>query len=225
MKTLLGFLVLIQSCGVGNLFEPEIGTPDQNNYVSVTQALVCVGNDSSCDSLNAFYKAMRMFSPIQIAYASLSPTATVSYTSSISGTMSLASFLPVNDTDNSLPSFGTVGISSFDSNDLRKCGVGGNQRCTQAIIRAYLSSTSSNFVDGGAVAKIGSSELGVGVLNSVTLLTGNISGRNRIRTSPAGQNPFSGAESNVGTLVLDLTNANFGTYSATIVIELAIGPM
>jgi hypothetical protein len=65
-----------------------------------------------------------------------------------------------------------------------------------------------------------------GVGEAVTLISGPIgSNQNRIRNSPIGQNPFGGAETDLGELVLDLSNANLGSYSVTVVIELAIGPL
>lgn len=224
MKNL--FLLFLLSCGGGNLVNvPDIGTPDQDGYVSISQSRLCVGNEPSCGQLNAFYRAAEFFSPISLAYASLSPSVSISYTSAISGTMTLASFPPVNETDPAQPVFGTVGLTAFDSNDLRKCGPGLNQRCTQAIVRAFVSSRSVNFVNDGAIVRIDGAEILDGVNNSTTLITGNIGNRNRIRNSPAGQNPFGGAQTDLGELTLDLNNANFGSYSATIVIELAIGPI
>ena len=126
--------------------------------------------------------------------------------------------------DPAMPNFGTINVNFYDTNDLKKCGPLNNQKCNQAVIRAYATSRSAGFVDDGAIITIGGLEVLDGVVNATVLESASIpANRNRIRTTPAGQNVFGGAETNLGELELDLNNAAAGTYSATIVIEFAIG--
>lgn len=175
-------------------------------------------------------KALNTFNPIQSAYAAVAPLATISYTYSPTGSITLGNLSAANETNPDLVTFGAVSVTSFDSNDLRKCdGAGGpgTLRCTKAKIRAYVDTRSSNFNAFGAKLKIGNSFLSEnnGVLNATDLVVGNISS-NRIRTSPTSQNPFQNsvpALSNLGLIGIDLSDASAGAFTVNVVVELAIG--
>ena len=113
----LALVILLLSCGKGRI-APDIATPSNDGFIPVAQLYVCVGNDGSCNELNAFYKAVNFLNPIAMAYASMSPTATITYTAAISGTATLAALPPVDATNPAEPNFGAIGLTTFDSNDL-----------------------------------------------------------------------------------------------------------
>jgi hypothetical protein len=172
-------------------------------------------------------------SPIQMAYAATSGSTSFSYTVSGVGTASfpappnLAS--PVLDTPTAplQANFGLLSISSYDINQLNVCT--SPTKCSKVKVRAYVSSISS----GGAFVRIGDQptlESNASLKDAVSQVTAvdivaaqNIGNRNRIRNSPASQDPFAGSLSDMGDLILDLTDAQAGSYSATVQIELVIG--
>lgn len=227
MKKLLTVLMLVtllacgKESGGGKGDVADVGQPTQDNYVPVAQAQITITNDPQ---ISRFYKTLNFFNPIQMAYAATS-NATVTYVYSAIGSIAIAAPTTVGASTNDQPNFGPINVTSFDSNDLRLCT--GGTRCPYARIRAYVSSRSGTFVDYGAKVKIGSNTLSDsnGVAGAVNLVTGTIT-TNRIRSSNANQNPFLPGPpslSSLGDLVLDLSDANAGSYSVTITIELAVG--
>jgi hypothetical protein len=232
-------LLTLVSCGKsgnGGGLPPVSNNPEEpvDQFVVVSRATICMSSDSSCNSLNALYRTLNFMSPIQMAYAATSGSTNFSYTVSAVGTASfpappdLASPVLDNPTGPLQANFGTLSIPTYDINQLNVCT--SPTKCTKAKVRAYVSSISS----GGAFVRIGSSptlegnaslELATTQATSVDIVSPVTipANRNRIRNSPAGQDPFSGSLSDMGDLILDLTNASAGSYSATVQIELVIG--
>lgn len=240
MKRLIIFLSVLTlvSCGKngnGGGLPPVSDIPDEpvDEFVVVSRATICLSSDSSCDNLNALYKTLNFMSPIQMAYAATSGSTSFSYTVSAVGTASfpappnLAS--PVLDTPAAplQANFGALSIPTYDINQLSVCT--SPTKCSKVKVRAYVSSISA----GGAFVRVGDQptlESNASLKDAVSQVTSvdivaaqNIGSRNRIRNSPASQDPFSGSLSDMGDLLLDLTDAEAGSYSATVQIELVIG--
>jgi hypothetical protein len=222
---LLKFVILsvfLFSCGGGEdglglkKLSP-IGSPDMNNFVSVAQVSIKMGKGGKV--LQA--KASKNF---MSAFASLDSSLDISYSFSANGTMLISQASLPNPDSAVLPlyvDFGVIDVTSFDSNNLNVCGASSNQKCTKTVFRAYLNDQTGN----GKQIKIGSNVLQLGIANAVNISEiANIPfNRNRIRHFPAPQNPFTQNLSDLGDLVLDLSNAGAGDYEAEVVIELALG--
>lgn len=240
MKKILAVLALMALIGCGKSgngggLPPVNNNPEEpvDNFIVVSRATVCLSSNSSCDSLNALYKTLNFMSPIQMAYAATNGSTSFSYTVSAVGTASfpappnLAS--PVLDTPTAplQANFGALSISNYDINQLNVCT--SPTKCSKVKVRAYVSSISS----GGAFVRIGDQptlESNASLKDAVSQVTAvdivaaqNIGNRNRIRNSPASQDPFAGSLSDMGDLILDLSDAQAGSYSATVQIELVIG--
>lgn len=131
-------------------------------------------------------------------------------------------FTPGSFTGTTL-SIGNVALSALDDNTLKVCGVGGNQKCLQAIIRVYTTGATAGFVhdvDGyGAPVYAGnlnpSTEVGLNTAGSVQVQVVSIAAnKNRLRLSdlPSPTYPVSA----------DFSNAGSGSYSMTFVVEYAL---
>lgn len=122
---------------------------------------------------------------------------------------------------NSMLDFGSVSITALFTNSLKLCGTG-NQKCGKALIRTYTTGGGPGFwnADGyGMVMTAGltpTNTVGFTSDNATTLQTYTIpSGRNTLRLSDFSPTP-------VYLYQGDFTDAGAGTYTTTVVIELAL---
>lgn len=126
--------------------------------------------------------------------------------------------------DNSVLSFGNIAVSAASTNQLKRCGTGGNQKCGKALIQVYTSGVAGagfwNTLDGyGAPMSAGLTgglqTVPLGLANAVTVESWTIpANRNTLRLSDFTPTPtfvFQG----------DFTDAGEGSYSTT--INLALG--
>lgn len=116
-------------------------------------------------------------------------------------------------------SLGSVSLASLSDNNLKICGVGGNQKCTSAIIRVYTTGSVAGFVhtDGyGAPVFAGllnpNSPVGLNTAGSVQVQTYTIpANKNKVKLSDFPSPTYS--------VTSDFSNAGSGNYSMVFVVE------
>lgn len=126
--------------------------------------------------------------------------------------------------DNAVLSFGNITVDAASTNQLKRCGTSGNQKCTKALIQVYTSGMAGagmwNTLDGyGAPMSAGLAgrlqTIQLGLANAVTVESWTIpTNRNTLRLADFVPTPtfiFQG----------DFTDAGEGSYSTT--INLALG--
>lgn len=194
---------------------PPVGQPlpDDSIVRGRAQFQVSASNDTA---FNKFFKELMPY-----AYAATGGY-TVTYTNaaSVSFTINVAAFAAAGFSGDTL-SLGHVDLASLDDNNLKICGVGGNQKCQKAIIRVYTTGSVSGFVntdDGayGAPVYAGSlnplTAVGLNSAGAVQVQVVTIAGnKNRLRLSD-----FSSPQYNVNA---DFANAGSGNYSMNFVVE------
>lgn len=125
--------------------------------------------------------------------------------------------------DNVVLNFGSIAVTTLSTNQLKLCGIGGNQKCNNAYIRVYTTGGGTGFwnvEDGygapmsaglsGSLASVGYTIAAASVVQSFAIPTG----RNTVKLSdfPSPIYLFSG----------DFTDAGAASYSATINIDLVL---
>jgi hypothetical protein len=157
------------------------------------------------------------------AYAATGST-NVSYNNaaSVSFTINVASFAASGFTGDTL-NLGSVALATLSDNHLKICGVGNNQKCTQAIIRVYTTGTI-----GGFVHSVDSYGLPVyaGTLNPSSPVGLNAAGSVQVQTYtiPGNKNKITLVDfpSPTYNVTSDFSNAGSGLYSMTFVVEYAL---
>lgn len=125
---------------------------------------------------------------------------------------------------NDLLDFGSIAVSDLFTNRLKLCGPNGNQKCNKALIRVYTSGTAGPgfWNDDGYGVELSAGLpgqlqiVGLGQNNAITIHQYIIpSNRNSVRLSDFNPSP-------IFKFMGDFTDAGAGTYSTTIVLELAL---
>lgn len=229
MKFLLLLSTLfLGSCGETNparyLGEP-MGKEDIDGYTPVARAFITISkNDPSFSMI-----LLKSLNPIQNAFAQ-SQSATVTYTAieNASITVDVAALIPVLSGGGDTLDLGSVTITDLKANKLKVCGPGNNQKCTQAVIRAYttelvgfegiegfvnktdLYGVPVSFGPTTASESVGLSSANAGILQSYTIPFND----NKLTQSDFADLDYVGA--------VDFSNAGVGSYEMTLVIELAV---
>lgn len=157
-------------------------------------------------------------------------TTTVTYSSAEKGTLNLdvGSLTLVESLDENTLEFGSVTITKINVNKLKICGVGGDEKCTQAIIRIYSTELPAFL---GMAGLINTTDgYGVDVYSGVLTATEPV-GLDAINaaivqsyTIPANDKKLTGDDFTDLTYVIeaDFSNAGFGDYEMDLVIEVAV---
>lgn len=120
---------------------------------------------------------------------------------------------------NSLLDFGYLDLTALDDNSLKVCGLSGNTKCTQAVIRVYTTGKPGAGMwnpDGyGQPLLANGLTTGLNVAGAVTVATYTIpNSKHRLTLSD-----FSVTAYNIAS---DFTDAGAGSYSTTVVLEYAL---
>ena len=222
MKKLLVLfsLFVLTACGSGHNSEKldSVGVPRNDGYTPVAMASMTITSGSDVALINKF-------SLIETAHAA---TTNVSYTlaENVTFTINTANVSPILTGDTL--DIGTISISSLDTNKLKICGTNSNQKCGQAVIRIYTQALVAwpgvdgfvNTADGyGVPVSAGKTTanlpVGLGAVNSAFVQS---------YTIPSNDNRLTMADfpSPTYKLASDFSNAGSGSYSMTLVIELAL---
>lgn len=214
---ILVLMLLISACGVNKEDTVPSATPnevpsgtfesDEDGVVVKGRAEVFVSSDTNG----------------KLSYVS-SGSSVVTYTNAAATAFAInvGSLTPGTFTGDTL-SLGSITLSSLDDNHLKVCGVGNNQKCLKAIIRAYNSGSVAGFVHqvdnyGAPVYITGlnpSVALGLGSANSVQTQTYTIpSNVNRVRLTHFPSPTYAVSS--------DFSNAGDGAFSMTLVLEYAL---
>jgi hypothetical protein len=225
LKTLI-ILFLLASCGKSNndnnrtVHKPSIPSPDEVVVMARASFDVTTNNASNVA------KFMNLI--ISNAYAA-NPAAqpvTVVLAGTTTMTLSNANF-SVPTMTNDLLNFGTLNITQLQTNDLKKCGNNGNQKCTKALFRIYTTSKPGagfwNDEDAYGVpllasgplgeAEVGLNQIGAHSVQQITIANN----KNTISLADFSPAP-------AFTIQGDFYNAGAGTYTTTINVEFALAP-
>lgn len=182
----------------------------------ITRAKVVIDIQTEKESLFA-----KLLSPLRKPAANPT-TVTVTYVSppNITFTLNTASLVANVETLTETLSLGSVTLSNIRDNNLKVCGVGGNQKCNQAVIRIYTTGSVAGFVQQtdlyGAPITADTLPVGLSAVNAAIVSSYTIPNNvNRVRT-----NNFSDVTYD---LLVDMANAGAGNYSTQITIEYALG--
>jgi hypothetical protein len=227
MKTVITIILLLSlvSCGkggAGSTSEPldPVAAPRNDGYTPVAQAMMTISSNNGDVA-----SVMRQFSLMQSAYAA---TTNVSYVvaENVTFTVNTSGISPILTGD--VLDIGTLAITALDSNKLKICGSDGKQKCGQAIIRIYTQALVAwpgvdgfvNTSDGyGVPVTAGKTTanlpVGLTAANSANVQTYAIPNNdNRLTLSDFPTPTYK--------LASDFSNAGAGSYSMTVVIELAL---
>lgn len=227
MKTVTTIILLLTlvSCGKGgsgSSSEPldPVATPREDGYIPVAMATMTISSDNG-----SVAGMMRSFSPIQSAYAA---TTNVNYVlaENVTFTINTSGISPILTGDTL--DIGTIAVTSLDTNKLRICGANGNQKCGQAVIRIYTQALIAwpgvdgfvNTSDGYGVPvsagkTVANLPVGLTAVNSANVQTYTIPGNDNRLTIQDFPTP-------TYKIASDFSNAGAGSYSMTLVIELAL---
>ena len=212
MKKILA-LLLINMIGCTKFVTPSPILQTSDNWIVKAQAFIPVvleKNDDNSIHLMAVVKT------------STSIPVTVTLAANVQFNLSTSSFnVPSNLFTDTLD-FGNLNLTTLRDNNLKVCGGGGNQKCTQAAIRFYTTGGGTGLWNSGdsygsplTVTKSGSSSQSIGLTssNSAIVSTYTIpSNKNVVKLSD-----FTGVQSY--NIQSDFSNAGSGTYSTTLVVE------
>jgi hypothetical protein len=216
MKTLFQTIILVVillGCGSSS----PMGVKGKDNFIPIARGIITLnkGEDLVGKTISLI---------ISSAYATTS-SAVVSYiqAENASITLDISGITPEASPDGNTLNIGNIVVSNLKANKLKICGLSGNQKCSVAVIRAFtLPTPSFESVNGLINTTDGyGSELLIEnmVLENdtpIVLSTFNIPvNKNKIDESNFSNVDYS--------LISDFSNAGFGNYTATIVIELALG--
>jgi hypothetical protein len=203
-----------------------------DDSVVVSRAVITIQNGQVV-AFNRYkpFKLIDLIMPKALAYTGSTPpsaTVNITYTNAVSSSFSLTSgsisTSPTLSIDGLTLDFGAVSLFNLDDNKLKVCGGTGTQagvgttKCNTAIVRVYASSGDANGVfcnsaDAYCVPmKVNGNVFGVGAANAQNVSTYTIpTTTNRLLKSQLGTTSW--------PLVVDMTNAGAGSYSATIIVE------
>lgn len=211
-------LLLTSGCGRKRhnhtIQDTTISKPGPDGYIVIARASlpVTIGSPDLITKL--------MNSIIAPAYANpVTQPVTVVLAGATSMSMSNSNF-SIPPMTNDILDFGTLTITSLFTNDLKKCGNNGNQKCTKALLRIYTTGAGAGFwnsFDGyGMPLLANNTEVGLNASGSVIMQTYNIpNNRNTVTLSNFPSPTYS--------IKGDFTNAGAGSYGTTINVELALG--
>lgn len=169
----------------------------------------------------------------------LNSTEIINYTSNITNTttVDVSNINIVEGDDGYIIDIGSIGMKKIKVNNLKQCGLSGTEKCTSAIIRVYLNDLGgldaglSGFVNtdehySGGDIKItgtdGQSVLGLNVGNAITVASYTIPNNDRKLT----KRDFTNNSQVVDyPIVINFEDAGHGKYTASIEIEVALGPV
>lgn len=215
-------LLVLTACGTPTSSEKldTVGQPRNDGYIPVAMASMTISSNSN-DEVALF----RKFELIPTAHAA---TTNVSYTlaENVTFTINTANISPIL-TGDSLD-IGSLTVTALDTNKLRICGANGNQKCGQAVIRIYTQALLAwpgvdGFVNTGdgygvpvtagkpaATLPVGLAAANAALVQSYTIPNAT----NRLLLSHFLTPTYK--------LAADMSNAGAGSYSMTLVIELAL---
>lgn len=213
MKILFILLFLV-SCGKTYHHTkrlPEVGVPSPDGVVVMARASmhVTVGS-SSLAKLSNFVLAN--------AYANTQPVTVVLAGSTIMQMSNVGFSVPA--ISNELLDFGNLAITEMRSNDLRKCGVNGNQKCSKALFRVYTTAAGEGFWNTadayGVPLLVNDLTVGLNTTGAVVTHMIELGNKNVSRLSDFDEVSFN--------IDGDFYNAGAGTYGTTIHVEFGLAP-
>lgn len=192
-----------------------VGVPSADGGVVHGRAIYTVTNVQQTAMIKLFHQLIMPYS-----YAATGST-TVTYTNAASTnfTINVGSFTAGGFTGEVL-SLGSVSLATINDNNLKVCGVGGNTKCTSAVIRVYTTGSIAGFVNTDDAY---GAPVFTGTLNPNTALGLNAAGSVPVQTLsiPANKNKvrLSDFPSPTYAVTSDFSNAGAGSYSMTYVVE------
>ncbi len=213
MRTLLGLgmLAVVSMIGCGNKEKP-IQDVEQNDIIVKSQAVMEISSDSPVGKPH---------------FATKNQSVPVSVTNASQTTMTIdTSLFNVPAISNSLLDFGNIVISGLTDNDLKVCGIAGNQKCGTAIFRVYTTGTAGSGLynaDEGYGLPMTSgltTPLSIGLGSGAAAVMQTIS----IPTSKHVVRLADFTPSPSYNIKVDFTDAGAGTFATTLVIEYALAP-
>lgn len=218
----LSVIVLLMLTGCGStqpVFEniPQPGARAEDDGVVRGIAVVSVSNNNSGD-------LSRWFSFIPRVFAASDATVNVTYNNapSVIYTVNVASFLPGTISVNTLP-LGSFTLSAIRDNDLIQCS---GVACTKAKLSVYTTGATAGFVNTTASPNYGVPVFTTGAFPSTAVPLGTPGLAQDSIVIPATKNDviLSDFVTQHFTVSSDFSNAGFGNYAMSFVIEYALFP-
>jgi hypothetical protein len=242
MKKLYLFLMisLLSACGTGNTIPrvdpiplPPMNKPSDEGII---RARAEIDVQMNCDSL-AMHNFYKWFSLLPRAYAATGAT-TITYNNAgvIAFTLDQTNLAVSPSFSGVTLNLGSLVLSNIDDNTLKVCGVGGNSRCTQAVIRIYntnapadalpSTSTIAGFVNVDDAADLYGVPVYAGSLNPSTALPYGAAGSVVVQTVSIPGNKkrlrladFGAVGTRTYDVSADFSNAGSGQYKMRLVVE------
>lgn len=243
MRYIILIALLLSGCGSSlettGGYKPGVpqthNNPDINtNDVVTVRGRVEISVSNERESLAAKFFRSLFFNT---AYAATGAT-TVTYvnTGVLAFTLNTTNLAASPSFTGDTLNLGDVVLSNIDDNTLKVCGVGGNVKCTQAIIRAYTitapadaypsTGTVGGFANVSDASDIYGVPVYVGTLNPSTAIPYNSSGavQTQVVTIPVNKKrlktaDFGTVSNRTYPVTADFSNAGTGQYKMRLVIE------
>lgn len=202
--------------GGGSSYVPPVDTPVEDGSVVRGRAYLVVNSDGTIDYYDetAYIKKVLLNALIPTAHAATA-SIPITYTNAANIDFEIDPSFSNPDSSGETRTLGTVSLANIDDNKLKVCGTG-NQKCTQAIIRLYTTGATAGLIhetDGyGIPVMFGAGTIGLGAANAaVVQIVAIAQSKNRLRLADFPSPTY--------TVTADFSNAGYGNYSMTLVVE------
>lgn len=236
MKKLLLMTMFLGLAACGKNFQPanspQVGVPQEDGGVVVGSAMLTISTPGEYQTA-----ACKVFKFLQnlilsTSYASSVPgsgntTVTFNNAPGVTFTISVSGLAPTftpTFTGETL-NLGSIVISALTDNNLKVCGAGNNQKCTQAVIRMYTTGTTAGFLNTGDTYGVPvyagtlnpTTQVGLGQANAVIVQQVTIAnGTNKQHLTDFPSPTYA--------ITSDFSNAGSGAYSMAMTIEYVLNP-
>lgn len=199
--------------------------PPVGSYIPIARAYITVKKGKSGNIV----KALKFLSPVSTAYAAVAAAVTYVSIANTTFVVDTSTLVPVLSGDANTLDLGSVTVTDLKTNQLKICGVGGNQKCTEAIIRVYTTELAGFAGISGFVNKDDSYGVdlfsGKGIADQLTGLDaiGSVTVQSFVIVANDKKLSLADFPSPTYLVEVDFSNAGAGNYEVTYVIELALG--